>query len=356
MEDLPTFEVMANRWKVVSTRTLGSGIPIHSGDLLVAKITPCFENGKLGIVGDIPGGWGYATTEVHRIRARPGFDLHFLSYLFRHGAFRRRLADGMEGTTGRKRLPRAAIGGLSVPLPPLSEQRSIARILLTIQEATRPSRVVEAAAVQLRHALRRSSFSEASWPQVCLGDVCSVSSGGTPSRTQPQYWGGSVPWVKTGEIDYNIIRDTSEKITELALTESAARLYPTGTILLAMYGDGVTRGRVARLGIEAAVNQACAAIRPTDEHLASDFLYQYLAASYEELRALGHGANQRNLSASLIEAFSVPVPPLEEQRAVARMLNALDAKVSAEASQRAAGDRLLRASIAHLLDSAEVAA
>ena len=89
--------------------------------------------------------------------------------------------------------------------------------------------------------------------------------GGTPERDNPAYWHeGTIPWVKTGEVDYCVITDTEEKITQSGLDNSAAKLLPSGTVLVAMYGQGITRGKVAMLGIEAATNQACVGLIPRE--------------------------------------------------------------------------------------------
>ena len=98
------------------------------------------------------------------------------------------------------------------------------------------------------------------WQCAQIGKIAKVGSGGTPSRNKPGYWGGHIPWVTTGEIAFKEITMTGQKITEAGLNGSSARLFPRGTILMAMYGQGKTRGQVAKLGIEASTNQACAAI------------------------------------------------------------------------------------------------
>lgn len=80
------------------------------------------------------------------------------------------------------------------------------------------------------------------WRRSTLGEIARITSGGTPDRSEPSYWGGSVPWVTTGEIQFNTITDTAEKITEAGLKNSSAKLFPPGTLLMAMYGQGKTRG------------------------------------------------------------------------------------------------------------------
>src|ERR1039457_4965492 len=103
------------------------------------------------------------------------------------------------------------------------------------------------------------------WTVRALGSIATIAAGGTPSRRISEYWGGSIPWVTTTEIDYGIIHETNESISAAGLKNSAAKLVPAGTILLALYGQGKTRGKVSILGIEATTNQACASIIVTQE-------------------------------------------------------------------------------------------
>lgn len=165
------------------------------------------------------------------------------------------------------------------------------------------------------------------WHRSTLGEIARITSGGTPARSEPGYWGGSVPWVTTGEIQFNTITDTAEKITEAGLRNSSAKLFPPGTLLMAMYGQGKTRGQVAKLGIEASTNQACAAILLHDGH-DPDFYFHYLSAQYEALRELGNAGTQQNLSGGILKEVHVLVPPLQEQRKVARILGSWDAAIA----------------------------
>jgi type I restriction enzyme S subunit len=160
------------------------------------------------------------------------------------------------------------------------------------------------------------------WKVVELGTIAKISSGGTPNRKKSEYWDGNIPWVKTGEINFNIITDTQEKITEEGLKNSAARIVPNKTLLMAMYGQGMTRGRVAVLNIDATVNQACAAILP-NEDISTFFLFYSLMHKYEYIRNLGHGANQRNLNATIVKSIPVVLPPLPEQHAISQVLQTL---------------------------------
>lgn len=125
------------------------------------------------------------------------------------------------------------------------------------------------------------------WRRRPLGEIARITSGGTPDRAEPSYWGGDIPWVPTGEIRFNTITDTAEKITPAGLKNSSAKLFPPGTLLMAMYGQGKTRGQVAKLGIEAATNQNSAAIH-LHHGYEPDFYFQYLWWKYEDIREFGH--------------------------------------------------------------------
>ena len=166
------------------------------------------------------------------------------------------------------------------------------------------------------------------WQRSTLGDIARITSGGTPDRSKPEYWDGEVPWVTTGEIQFNTISSTTEKITEAGLQNSSAKRFPPGTLLMAMYGQGKTRGQVAQLGIEAATNQACAAILLQDGH-ETDFYFQYLSSQYDAIRELGNAGTQQNLSGGILKSVSVPVPPKTEQRRIANILSTWDQAIAA---------------------------
>lgn len=165
------------------------------------------------------------------------------------------------------------------------------------------------------------------WHRSTLGEIARISSGGTPDRTKPEYWGGEVPWVTTGEIQFNTITDTAEKITAAGLQNSSAKLFPPGTLLMAMYGQGKTRGQVAKLGIEATTNQNSAAILLSDGH-DPDFYFQFLSSQYENIRDFGHSGGISHLNAGLLKQIAVPVAPINEQRWVANILSTWDQAIT----------------------------
>ncbi len=158
------------------------------------------------------------------------------------------------------------------------------------------------------------------WRVSALGYAARIDSGSTPDRANPNFWGGSIPWVKTGEVNYDPITQAEECITEAGLQGSSAKVALPGTLLMAMYGQGVTRGRVALLEVPAAYNQACAAIH-FDLAVAPSFGRYFFMAAYEHVRDGGNETSQMNLSTGAIQKFKIAVPPTAEQHAIVAFLD-----------------------------------
>jgi type I restriction enzyme S subunit len=168
------------------------------------------------------------------------------------------------------------------------------------------------------------------WEVKELGDVSKISSGGTPNRKKPEYWNGDIPWVTTSLIDFNEIENANEFITEEGLRNSSAKLFPKGTLLMALYGQGVTRGKVATLKISATTNQACAAILPKQEYANNTFLFQYFTLKYQDIRNLSNGGSQENLSGELLKSILLALPPLPEQKLISSILSTWDTAITKE--------------------------
>ncbi len=180
------------------------------------------------------------------------------------------------------------------------------------------------------------------WERTTLGRVAKITSGGTPDRNKPEYWGGHIPWVTTSEIGNGPITSTSEHITEIGLKNSSAKLFPAGTLLMAMYGQGKTRGKIAQLKIEATTNQACAAIL-TKSAADASFLFQNLTARYDEIRNLSNDGSQKNLSGGLLKALPILLPPPMERERIAaitatwdRAIETVEALIASARAQKQA--------------------
>ena len=204
-----------------------------------------------------------------------------------------------------------------IPLPPLPIQKRIAEILDAADALKRKDQALLKKYDELAQAIFIDMFgdpvkNEKGWEVKTIGSLTSVGSGGTPSRQEPSYFEGEIPWVKTTEVNGEMINSTEETISQSGLKNSSCKIYPKNSVLIAMYGQGKTRGQVGILGVEATTNQACAVISPC-KSLNPIFLFNYLKLSYKELRSLGRGGNQENLNKGIIEDFHVIVPPMKTQ-------------------------------------------
>ena len=164
-----------------------------------------------------------------------------------------------------------------------------------------------------------------------LGDYYKISSGGTPSKNKPEYYeNGTIPWVKTGDLKEKYVTGQVEMISELGLKNSSARVYPKGTVLLAMYG--ATIGACSILSTEASCNQACAAFVPNDKIL-PEYLYIYLCSQKNKFVDSGVGGAQPNISAGFLKTVNFQLETLEKQRRVVEIFDSLDTLVSMHKKQ-----------------------
>jgi len=215
-------------------------------------------------------------------------------------------------------ISRKALENLLIPIPSLEKQRYISKLLDKAKSLVDKRKAQIEALDQLTQSVFLEMFGDPknnpkNFNKVSLGEIFEIKTGGTPSRKNKDYWNGDIPWVKTTEVNENVIMNTEEFISKEGLSNSNTVLLPVNSILIAMYGQGKTRGRTAKLGIEATTNQACAAILPNEE-IEQDFIWNQLILQYDELRLLGRGGNQPNLNLNLVRHFEVIVPPVSMQR------------------------------------------
>jgi type I restriction enzyme S subunit len=171
------------------------------------------------------------------------------------------------------------------------------------------------------------------WEWRRLGDICKTTSGGTPKRNVAGYYGGTIPWLKSGELDDGLILRTEETITEKGLNESNAKIFPKGTLLIALYG--ATVGKLGILGIDAATNQAICAIFPS-HNVENTFLFWFLRAIRQKLLKSSFGGAQPNISQEIIRNLEVPIPypddpacSLAEQRRIVAYLEHIAEEIRA---------------------------
>ncbi|WP_161939445.1 restriction endonuclease subunit S [Thermosulfurimonas dismutans] len=275
----------------------------------------------------------WANNHVHILKGKTSilenlFLMHYLNAID--------LTPWLTGAT-RPKLNQNSMKKIPIPLPPLEEQRRIVARIEELMARVREARRLREEALKDTDRLWQSTLAEvfprpgqdlpSGWRWVRLGEVCETTSGGTPSRKKREYFGGNIPWVKSGELNDSIIFDTEEKITELGLRNSNAKLFPKGTLLIAMYG--ATVGKLGILGCTAATNQAICALFPDKSILDKMFLFYFFLFKRKELVAQSFGGAQPNISQTVIRKIEIPLPTLEEQRRIVAYLEAVQEKIRA---------------------------
>ncbi len=313
------------------------------GALLLATRTAV---GLVGMATEIMG----ASQDITRLVANGRVEPDYLCrVLLRLGPSlqRRKRGTTIQGVT------REDVTSLSILLPPLPEQRAIVAVLDSIDVAIERTEAVIATTEQLRDSLLHELLMRgvpgwhtewkeapgvgtipACWEVVRLGEVAEVRNGTTPSRARLDYWQvDEVPFVKTGQVNDVFIVEPDEFITSQAVTAGAV-VVPKGSVLIAMIGQGKTRGMTARLGFDAAINQNFAAVYGADEDFSLEFFFAWARHNYSVIRALGQGSNQDALNCALIEGMRSPKPPVAEQRAITAMLDSIDEAIKQTRNER----------------------
>lgn len=168
------------------------------------------------------------------------------------------------------------------------------------------------------------------WGTPAISYVAAISSGSTPDRNNPLFWNnGDINWIKTGELQNNRITDSEEKVTEHALNNTSLKLYPKNTILIAMYGQGKTRGMTALLDVPCTTNQACAALSVRNDNFCCEYLWKCLTGAYDAIREKAVGTGQPNLNSELISKFVITLPPINEQKEIVNYIDEIIPQIDA---------------------------
>jgi type I restriction enzyme S subunit len=161
------------------------------------------------------------------------------------------------------------------------------------------------------------------WLACDINSIGKVCNGSTPSRRSPEYWGGGIPWVSSGEVRNNVITETKETISIRGYKNSSVRMLPKGTVLLAMIGEGKTRGQAAIIKIEATANQNIAAVIIDHGFVSSEYLWYWFQFQYEITRQVGGGTGPQALNCEMVRNLSLRLPPFEEQNEIVRRVEGL---------------------------------
>ena len=339
MDQIPLGRIHVSEFTPKPLAELGSGTYVENGDLMVAKITPSFENGKQAIV-DIASDFAYATTEVIAMRGRKGeSDTLFLFFYLLHPEVRSDLAGKMEGSTGRQRLSKTVLGDRLIPLPPLPEQKKIAHILSTVQRAIEAQERIIQTTTELKKALMHKLFTEGlhhepqkqteigpvpeSWEVVRIKATGKVVTGSTPSTKNPEFYGGEYNLISPADLDNGkYVRSAHKTLTKAGFEE--CRTVPRDSVLVGCIGN------VGKLGMVAddcsTTNQQINSIIP-NSGFSPHFVYYALQLSRPRLEQAAAKVTLPILNKSNFENFQIAAPERKEQEVIAGYLGILDQKL-----------------------------
>ncbi len=280
------------------------GTKFRNGDTIMARITPCLENGKIAKVSVLSDGEvGFGSTEYIVFRAIDGVsDADFLYYLICSPLVRNPAIKSMVGSSGRQRVQTDVVANLDVELPPIEEQRKIGGLLKAIDDKIELNDVINNNLLQQLHILYSRLFCDSAM-DTPLGEVVATTSGGTPSRKHDEYYSdSSICWVKSKELLGNYIHETEEHINDLAIKKSSAKLLPKHSVLIAMYG--ATVGACGVISKPMTCNQAVCALL-CNENYPYTYLFQIAYESQQKFINLAVGSAQQNISQVLIKQLNL---------------------------------------------------
>ena len=280
------------------------GTKSRNGDTIMARITPCLENGKIAKVSVLSDGEvGFGSTEYIVFRAIDGVsDADFLYYLICSPLVRNPAIKSMVGSSGRQRVQTDVVANLDVELPPIEEQRKIGGLLKAIDDKIELNDVINNNLLQQLHILYSRLFCDSAM-DTPLGEVVATTSGGTPSRKHDEYYSdSSICWVKSKELLGNYIHETEEHINDLAIKKSSAKLLPKHSVLIAMYG--ATVGACGVISKPMTCNQAVCALL-CNENYPYTYLFQIAYESQQKFINLAVGSAQQNISQVLIKQLNL---------------------------------------------------
>lgn len=318
------------------------------GDVIFAKITPCMENGKTAIVHGMRNGLACGSTEFYVLRSLGAILPAYLWRYLRQNSFRATAQAQMTGAVGQQRVPKHYLEEYEFSLPPLAEQRRIVARLDALTSRLARTRAELERTLNLAKRFRLRVI-EGVFRQFAAGDmarideICRVGTGSTPKRGNSRYYhGGTIPWVTSGVVNQDVVSEPTELITKAAVTETNCKVFPAGSLLVALYGEGKTRGKVTRLAIEAATNQALAALYDFDEtRVEPEWVHLFLEGRYEETRNQAAGGVQPNLNLGIVKAIQMPVPDIAEQKAALSSIKVAFARADRLEAEAARSRKLL---------------
>lgn len=275
------------------------------GDVLLAKVTPCFENGKSGIAKELMNGIGFGSSEFFVLRPKKSCVMaDYIYRLISTDAFIEQGKQKMTGTGGLQRIPKYFLTNHLIPLPPLKVQEEI------VTEIEGYQKIIDGAR-QVVDNYKPTIKIDSTWPTARIGSICELQAGGTPSRDVESYWEhNDFPWYTSGELNEIYTGSPLKYISKKGFENSSARLFPKGSLLIGMYDTAAFKMSI--LDRDATFNQAVCGVKPSSV-VDMLFLLLYFTGKRETYLKMRVGARQRNLTKQLISDLVIPIPPMEVQ-------------------------------------------
>ena len=302
------------------------GAKFKNGDTLLARITPCLENGKTAQVNELEEGEvGFGSTEYIVLRAKEGkSDKDFIYYLSISPNFRSIAIKSMVGSSGRQRVQQNVLENAEFLLPDLKTQKKISAVLGSLDNKIELNEKINQNLEAQAQAIFKSWFVDfepfkngkfidselgkipEGWRVERLGAVCECVLGGTPSRSRKEYWEGNIPWINSGKTNEFRVISPSEFISAEGLKKSATKLLPKKTTILAI--TGATLGQVSLLEIDACANQSVVGILENNL-LPYEYIYMYVSHNIEKIISHQTGGAQQHINKDNIKNFHIILPP-----------------------------------------------
>jgi len=310
---------------------------VQPGDVLMSMANSYELVGKVAKVLHVPSPTAFGAF-LSAVRPTSAVNGSYLFHFLRTEQVQSELREGSSQTTNIANISVARLSSIALPLAPPAEQTRIANkldtLLTRVQACNDRFDAIPALLKRFRQTvldaalngafLDGKAVAEQDVPKVSISAIASVGTGSTPLRSNSQFFASSgTPWITSSATSAAVVSSANEFVTPAAISAHRLKLYPKGTLLVAMYGEGKTRGQVAELGIEATINQACAAVVVDESKAALAYVKLALQANYLNMRELAEGGNQPNLNLSKVKEFEIPLPPLEDQAEIVRRVDAL---------------------------------
>ncbi|MCP3776547.1 restriction endonuclease subunit S [Paenibacillus sp. MZ04-78.2] len=299
----------------------------ENGDVLFAKITPCMENGKGAVLTGLKNNIGFGSTEFHVLRPKAGVNSHWLYHITKSKEFRKLAEINMTGSAGQKRVPVSFFHKFKLNVPTLEVQQKIANTLDKVKELIDKRKVQIEVCDELVKCLFYDMFGDPvknnkNHKIISLEEIGEWKSGGTPSRSNKEFYNGSIPWLSSGELNSIYTKDSLEHINEDAIKNSSAKLIPKESLLLGMYDTAALKSTINL--VDCACNQAIAYAKLNDSMVNTVFVYYGIQFGKEFYKSQQRGVRQKNLNLSMVKDIKVLYPPLDLQNRFAEQVKKIE--------------------------------